>query len=138
MLLFNNKKYYTVQEVGLALNLTSQTVTKYIKINKLPAQKVGVRYYIPEDAIELYLEGALRGQIRGGTLEQGMDKLQDTLLSKYRLRRMAADYERAAKRLQDALQAEGLLKPGQDMDFKVEKEPPRKSSKQSKQKPGKK
>jgi excisionase family DNA binding protein len=138
MLLFNNKKYYTVQEVGQALNLTAQTVTKYIKINKLPAQKVGVRYYIPEDAIELYLEGALRGQIRGGTLEQGMDKLQDTLLSKYRLRRMAADYERAAKKLQDALVAEGLLKPGQDMDFKVEKETPRKSSKQSKQKAGEK
>jgi excisionase family DNA binding protein len=136
MLLFNNKKYYTVQEVGQALNLTAQTVTKYIKINKLPAQKVGVRYYIPEDAIELYLEGALRGQIRGGTLEQGMDKLQDTLLSKYRLRRMAADYERAAKMLQDALQAEGLLKPGQELYLKAETENP--GSKQSKQKAGKK
>jgi excisionase family DNA binding protein len=138
MLLFNNKKYYTVQEVGLALNLTSQTVTKYIKINKLPAQKVGVRYYIPEDAIELYLEGALRGQIRGGTLEQGTDKLQDTLLSKYRLRRMAADYERAAKMLQDALQAEGLLKPGQELYLKAETAKKPRSSKQSKQKPGKK
>jgi len=138
MLLFNNKKYYTVQEVGLALNLTSQTVTKYIKINRLPAQKVGVRYYIPEDAIELYLEGALRGQLQGGTLEQGMDKLEDTLLSKYRLRRMAADYEKTAKKLQDALVAEGLLKPGQDMDFKVETAKKPKSSKQSKQKAGKK
>lgn len=138
MLLFNNKKYYTVQEVGQALNLTSQTVTKYIKINRLPAQKVGVRYYIPEDAIELYLEGALRGQMRGGTLEGTMDKLQDTLLSKYRLRRMAADYEKTAKMLQEALEAEGLLKPGQQMDFKVEKETPRRSSKQSKQKAGEK
>jgi len=138
MLLFNNKKYYTVQEVGQALNLTAQTVTKYIKINKLPARKVGVRYYIPEDAIELYLEGALRGQIRGGTPEGTMDKLQDTLLSKYRLRRMAADYEKAAKMLQEALQAEGLLKPGQELYLKAETENPRQSSKQSKQKAGEK
>jgi excisionase family DNA binding protein len=138
MLLFNNKKYYTVQEVGQALNLTSQTVTKYIKINRLPAQKVGVRYYIPEDAIELYLEGALRGQLQRGTLEQGMDKLQDTLLSKYRLRRIAADYEKTAKKLQDALQAEGLLKPGQELYPKAETKSPRKSSKQSKQKAGEK
>jgi excisionase family DNA binding protein len=138
MLLFNNKKYYTVQEVGQALNLTAQTVTKYIKINRLPAQKVGVRYYIPEDAIELYLEGALRGQLQGGTLEQGMDKLEDTLLSKYRLRRMAADYEKTAKKLQDALVAEGLLKPGQELYLKAETAKNPKSSKQSKQKPGEK
>jgi excisionase family DNA binding protein len=138
MLLFNNKKYYTVQEVGQALNLTAQTVTKYIKINRLPAQKVGVRYYIPEDAIELYLEGALRGQLQGGTLEQGMDKLEDTLLSKYRLRRMAADYEKTAKKLQDALVAEGLLKPGQELYLKAETAKKQKSSKQSKQKAGEK
>ncbi len=51
---------------------------------------------------------------------------------------MAADYERAAKMLQDALQAEGLLKPGQELYLKAETAKKPKSSKQSKQKAGEK
>lgn len=136
MLVFNDKKYYTVQEVCQALCLTSQTVTKYIKIGRLPAQKVGVRYYIPEDAIELYLEGALiwQLQLEEGTLEQGMDKLQETMLSRYRLRRIEAEYEKAAKKLHKALGGGGLLVPGQ----KTAKPTAKRNSKQSKQKAGEK
>ncbi len=39
----------TVDEVANKLSLTNKTVRKHIKSGKIPAQKIGKRWYISED-----------------------------------------------------------------------------------------
>ena len=48
----------TLQEAADALGISEQTARRWVKAGKLKAYKPGLRYLIPESAIEELLEGA--------------------------------------------------------------------------------
>jgi excisionase family DNA binding protein len=58
-------KMLTVEEVAIALHLSDQTVWRYVRTGKLPANKIGRRYLIPETAVEEMLEPKLEPPIGG-------------------------------------------------------------------------
>lgn len=55
MIQIDNVKAYDVQEAAQLLNVSAQTIRKYIKTGKLKAQKAGVRYVITERELKDYL-----------------------------------------------------------------------------------
>lgn len=52
MIQIDGRKIYTVDESTKILNVSYQTVRTYIKTGLLKAQKIGRRWYIPEDSIK--------------------------------------------------------------------------------------
>lgn len=52
-------KVYTVKETAELLQVTAQTVRKYIKAKKLIGQRIGRPYYISEQSIQNFLTGGL-------------------------------------------------------------------------------
>jgi len=48
-------KFYSVAEVAETLAVTAQTVRKYIKEERLPAQKIGRGYYVAEPKLKSFL-----------------------------------------------------------------------------------
>jgi excisionase family DNA binding protein len=52
-------KLYTVQETAKLLEVTAQTIRKYIKEGKLKAQRVGRPFYIAESSIKEFLKGVI-------------------------------------------------------------------------------
>ena len=57
MITIDTMKYYTVAEVAEKLNLTPQTIRKYIKDNKLSGNRTGKNYLIPEQKLIEFLSG---------------------------------------------------------------------------------
>jgi len=45
----NTDTFLTVEEVADKLALTNRTVRKHIKAGKIPAKKVGKRWYVSQD-----------------------------------------------------------------------------------------
>jgi len=52
-------KVYTVKETAELLQVTAQTVRKYVKAKKLIGQRIGRPYYISEQSIQNFLTGGL-------------------------------------------------------------------------------
>lgn len=50
-------KLYTVQETAQLLEVTAQTIRKYIKEGKLQARRIGRPLFIAEDSIKKFLSG---------------------------------------------------------------------------------
>jgi excisionase family DNA binding protein len=48
-------KFFTIQEVAFKLEITAQTIRKYIKQNKLKAQKVGRSFLVSEKSLFEFL-----------------------------------------------------------------------------------
>lgn len=57
MIKVDDIKAYNVQEVSTMLNITPQTVRKYIKTGVLTAQKAGRTYVITEDTLKAFIKG---------------------------------------------------------------------------------
>jgi excisionase family DNA binding protein len=55
MIQIDNIKAYDVQEAAQLLNVSAQTIRKYIKTGKLKAQKTGVKYVVTERELKDYL-----------------------------------------------------------------------------------
>lgn len=52
---------YDVKECAEMLNISEQTVRKYIRNGSLKGQKVGGKQYVTEDTIKEFLKGANNG-----------------------------------------------------------------------------
>jgi excisionase family DNA binding protein len=48
-------KFFTIQEVASKLDITSQTIRKYIKQDKLKAQKIGRAFLVSEKSLFEFL-----------------------------------------------------------------------------------
>ncbi len=57
MIDFNGLKAYTVAEAAPQLNLSIQTLRRYINTGKITGRKIGVTYYVTEDALKAFIEG---------------------------------------------------------------------------------
>ena len=58
MIQIGDIKAYDVQEIAKALNMTPQSVRKFIREGRIKGRKVGTRWYVTEEAIRDYLTGA--------------------------------------------------------------------------------
>jgi len=52
---------YDVKECAEMLNISEQTVRKYVRNGSLKGQKVGGKQYVTEDTIKEFLKGANNG-----------------------------------------------------------------------------
>lgn len=52
-----NNKIYDIQEAAALLDLTPQTVRKYIKSGKLKYKATGARYYVVGEDLQEFLRG---------------------------------------------------------------------------------
>lgn len=52
---------YDVKECAEMLNISEQTVRKYVRNGSLKGQKVGGKQYVTEDTIKDFLKGANNG-----------------------------------------------------------------------------
>ena len=50
-------KFYDVQEIAKAFDMTPQSVRKFIREGRIKGRKVGTRWYVTEEAIRDYLTG---------------------------------------------------------------------------------
>lgn len=50
-------KKYDIKETADLLQFTPRTIQKYIDLGKLPAKKIGKKWYIDEEVIRKYLQG---------------------------------------------------------------------------------
>ena len=50
-------KFYDVQEIAKAFDMTPQSVRKFIREGRIKGRKVGTRWYVTEEAIREYLLG---------------------------------------------------------------------------------
>jgi len=57
MIQIGDIKAYDVQEIAKALNMTPQSVRKFIREGRIKGRKVGTRWYVTEEAIRDYLMG---------------------------------------------------------------------------------
>jgi excisionase family DNA binding protein len=57
-----NVRLYNVAEAAALLEVTSQTVRKYIKEEKLQAQKIGRAFFITEENLQAFLNGGTKRQ----------------------------------------------------------------------------
>ena len=55
MITIENMKFYTVQEIATALNVTPQTVRAWIKQGKLKSQRIGRPVLIKESSLMEFL-----------------------------------------------------------------------------------
>ena len=62
---------YTVREVAWILQLTPQTVLGWIAAGRLKGSRVGVKYYIPHEALLEFLEECPRGAERRAPDDSG-------------------------------------------------------------------
>jgi len=56
MITIENMKFYTVQEIAKALNVTPQTVRAWIKQGKLKSQRIGRPVLIKESSLMEFLD----------------------------------------------------------------------------------
>jgi excisionase family DNA binding protein len=56
MITIENMKFYTVQEIATALNVTPQTVRAWIKQGKLKSQRIGRPVLIKESSLMEFLD----------------------------------------------------------------------------------
>ena len=54
---FGDIKFYDVQEIAKAFDMTPQSVRKYLKEGRIKAQKVGTKWLVSEEAIREFLMG---------------------------------------------------------------------------------
>jgi len=54
---FGDIKFYDVQEIAKAFDMTPQSVRKYFKEGRIKARKVGTRWYVTEEAMREFLLG---------------------------------------------------------------------------------
>lgn len=57
MIIFDDKKYYTVKEVMEILKCSDRTVRRYIKAGTLEGKQIARMLYVTEISIKNYLEG---------------------------------------------------------------------------------
>jgi len=57
MIQIGDIKAYDVQEIAKALNMTPQSVRKFIREGRIKGRKVGTRWYVTEEAMREYLLG---------------------------------------------------------------------------------
>jgi excisionase family DNA binding protein len=56
MITIENMKFYTVQEIATALNVTPQTVRAWIKQGKLKSQRIGRPVLIKQSSLMEFLD----------------------------------------------------------------------------------
>jgi len=56
MITIENMKFYTVQEIAKALNVTPQTVRAWIKQGKLKSQRIGRPVLVKESSLMEFLD----------------------------------------------------------------------------------
>jgi len=52
-------KLYTIVDIMEMMNITHRTVQGYITDKKLPAQKIGGKWYVTEDNLKKFIAGEL-------------------------------------------------------------------------------
>ena len=57
MIIFDEKKYYSVKEVAEILKCSDRTVRRYIKAGTLEGKQIARMLYVTEISIKNYLEG---------------------------------------------------------------------------------
>ncbi|MDD2334845.1 MAG: helix-turn-helix domain-containing protein [Mesotoga sp.] len=57
MIEIEGRKYYTAKEAAAMLNLTTPTITRWIREKRLKGVKLGKSYLIPAESIKGILEG---------------------------------------------------------------------------------
>jgi len=57
MIQIGDIKAYDVQEIAKALDMTPQSVRKFIREGRIKGRKVGTRWYVTEEAMREYLLG---------------------------------------------------------------------------------
>ncbi len=50
-------KFYDVQEIAKAFDMTPQSIRKFLREGRIKARKFGTRWYVTEEAIRDYLMG---------------------------------------------------------------------------------
>lgn len=56
MITFQGKKYYTSKDVSRLLQVTPETIRRYMKTGKLVSTKIANKYYTTEDEIKKLLK----------------------------------------------------------------------------------
>ena len=51
-------KFYDVQEIAKAFDMTPQSIRRFLREGRIKARKFGTRWYVTEEAIRDYLTGA--------------------------------------------------------------------------------
>nr|DAW59266.1 MAG TPA: helix-turn-helix domain protein [Caudoviricetes sp.] len=59
MIIFDDKKYYTVKEVMETLKCSDRTVRRYVKAETLEGKQIARKLYVTEASIKEYLEGGV-------------------------------------------------------------------------------
>lgn len=57
MIVFDDKKYYTVKEVMETLKCSDRTVRRYVKAGTLEGKLIARKLYVTETSIKNYIEG---------------------------------------------------------------------------------
>jgi len=52
MVQFNGNHYLTVTEVAKRLKVSDETIRRWVRLDKLPARKLGLQYFILEKDVE--------------------------------------------------------------------------------------
>ena len=55
---------YTSEEIAKSLGVTSITLREYIKKGRINGQKIGGRWYIPEESLRSFFTGPFRASKR--------------------------------------------------------------------------
>ncbi len=50
-------KFYDVQEIAKAFDMTPQSIRRFLREGRIKARKFGTRWYVTEEAIRDYLMG---------------------------------------------------------------------------------
>lgn len=50
-------KFYDVQEIAKAFDMTPQSIRKFLREGRIKARKLGTRWYVTEEAMREYLLG---------------------------------------------------------------------------------
>lgn len=56
-------RYLTVAEVAEEMRVSKMTVYRLVQAGQLPAVRVGRSYRVPEDALRVYLDASVTGQV---------------------------------------------------------------------------
>jgi excisionase family DNA binding protein len=63
--IFNGVTFYTVKEVSEILQLSEQSIRKYIRTGKLRGQKIGKPVYIPAKSVNDFFKPSLGEDLPG-------------------------------------------------------------------------
>jgi len=67
MIVIGSVKVFTIEEIAKKFGITTATVRRYLKSGKLSGQRMGVRWFISEHAIdEFFLKSYIKPKIAEG------------------------------------------------------------------------